>query len=108
MTTRKGCWDCACVANSNSLPMSRWCLQTRAAGQPPLKCWITLAVLDNPKNVGFPTYWHARGYGLFSANPLGQEVFSNGKEKLNFTLESKQSVTFRYRLLLLSGPTTPG
>lgn len=68
---------------------------------------VTLAVLDNPKNVGFPTYWHARGYGLFSANPLGQEVFSNGKEKLNFTLESKQSVTFRYRLLILSGPTTP-
>jgi hypothetical protein len=68
---------------------------------------ITLAVLDNPKNVGFPTYWHARGYGLFAANPLGQEVFSNGKEKLNFTLEPKQSVTFRYRLLILSVPATP-
>jgi Family of unknown function (DUF6807) len=68
---------------------------------------VTLAVLDNPKNIGFPTYWHARGYGLFSANPLGQEVFSNGKEKLNFTLEPKQSVTFRYRLLIFSGPTTP-
>jgi hypothetical protein len=38
---------------------------------------------------------------------LGQEVFSNGKEKLNFTLEPRQSVTFRYRLLILSGPTTP-
>ena len=68
---------------------------------------VTLAVLDNPKNVGFPTYWHARGYGLFSANPLGQEVFSNGKEKLNFTLEPKQSVTFRYRLLILSDSTAP-
>ena len=33
-------------------------------------------------------------------------VFSNGKQKLDFTLESKQSVTFRYRLLILSGPTT--
>lgn len=68
---------------------------------------ITLAILDHPKNIGFPTYWHARGYGLFAANPLGQEVFSNGKEKLNFTLEPKQSVTFRYRLLIMSGPTTP-
>jgi hypothetical protein len=68
---------------------------------------ITLVMLDHPRNVGFPTYWHARGYGLFAANPLGQEVFSNGKEKLNFTLEPKQSVTFRYRLLILSGPTTP-
>ncbi|HKE59163.1 MAG TPA: PmoA family protein [Pyrinomonadaceae bacterium] len=68
---------------------------------------ITLAILDHPSNPGFPTYWHARGYGLFAANPLGQEVFSNGKEKLNFTLEPKQSVTFRYRVLIVSGPTTP-
>ena len=68
---------------------------------------VTLVILDHPKNTGFPTYWHARGYGLFSANPLGQEVFSNGKEKLNFTLEPKQSVTFRYRLLIFSGLTTP-
>src|SRR5256886_3676530 len=68
---------------------------------------IALVILDHPRNIGFPTYWHARGYGLFAANPLGQEVFSNGKEKLNFTLEPKQSVTFRYRLLILSGPTTP-
>jgi hypothetical protein len=68
---------------------------------------ITLAILDHPANTGFPTYWHARGYGLFAANPLGQEVFSNGSEKLNFTLEPKQSVTFRYRLLIFSGPMTP-
>jgi len=67
---------------------------------------ITIAILDHPSNTGFPTYWHARGYGLFAANPLGQEVFSNGKEKLNFTLEPKQSVTFRYRVLIFSGPTT--
>ncbi len=67
---------------------------------------VTLVMLDHPKNIGFPTYWHARGYGLFAANPLGQEVFSNGKEKLNFTLEPRQSVTFRYRLLILSGPTS--
>ncbi len=68
---------------------------------------ITIAILDHPSNTGFPTYWHARGYGLFAANPLGQEVFSNGSEKLNFTLEPKQSVTFRYRVLIFSGPTTP-
>jgi hypothetical protein len=68
---------------------------------------VTLVMLDHPRNTGFPTYWHARGYGLFGANPLGQEVFSQGREKLNFTLEPKQSATFRYRLLILSGPVTP-
>ncbi len=69
---------------------------------------IAMVMLDHPKNTGYPTYWHARGYGLFAANPLGQAVFSNGKEKLDLALEPKQSVTFRYRLLKLSGPTTSG
>jgi len=68
---------------------------------------VTLVLLDHPRNVGFPTYWHARGYGLFAANPLGQEIFSNGKEKLNFTLQPKKSATFRYRLVILSGSATP-
>ena len=81
---------------------ARWTTLSGKVNQEP----ITLAILDHPSNVGFPTYWHARGYGLFAANPLGQEVFSNGKEKLNFTLEPKQSVTFRYRLLILSNQSS--
>ncbi len=67
---------------------------------------ITLVMLDNPLNAGFPTYWHARGYGLFAANPLGQAVFSNGKETLNFTIQPKQSATFRYRLVILNSTAT--
>ena len=63
----------------------------------------TIAILDHPKNPGYPTYWHARGYGLFAANPLGQKVFSNGKESLNLTLQKNQSVTFRYRVIIASG-----
>jgi hypothetical protein len=82
---------------------ARWTMLTGKVGEEP----VTLVMFDHPKNVGYPTYWHARGYGLFAANPLGQEVFSNGKEKLNFTLEPKQSVTFRYSLLILSAPATP-
>jgi len=81
----------------------RWTMLSGKVGQEA----ITLVLLDHPQNTGFPTYWHARGYGLFAANPLGQEIFSKGTEKLNFTMEPKQSVTFRYRLLILSGPTTP-
>jgi hypothetical protein len=68
---------------------------------------ITLAILDHPQNPGFPTYWHARGYGLFAANPLGQESFSKETEKLNFTIQPKQSATFRYRLLILDSAATP-
>ncbi len=68
---------------------------------------VTLAILDNPSNPGFPTYWHARGYGLFAANPLGQKALSNGKDELNLTLEPGKSVTFKYRVLILSGKVTP-
>jgi hypothetical protein len=63
---------------------------------------ISLAILDHRSNVGYPTYWHARGYGLFSANPLGQAAFSNGKETLNFKLNNGESVTFKHRILVAS------
>ena len=64
---------------------------------------LTIAMIDHPKNPGFPTYWHARGYGLFAANPLGQKIFSNGRETMNFTLEPGASATFRYRIVVLEG-----
>lgn len=63
---------------------------------------VTVAILDHPDNPGYPTYWHARNYGLLSANPLGQKVFSEGQHVLNFALEPGESATFRYRVLLLS------
>jgi Methane oxygenase PmoA len=76
----------------------RWCNLSGAVGNEP----VTITIFDNPANPGFPTYWHARGYGLFAANPLGQKIFSNGKQELNFSLAPNQSVTFRYRVLISS------
>jgi hypothetical protein len=81
----------------------RWCNLSGQLGDEP----VTITILDHPANPGFPTYWHARGYGLFAANPLGQKIFSNGKQELNFTLAPNQSVTFRYRILITSGILTP-
>lgn len=64
---------------------------------------VSLVILDHPENVGYPTYWHARGYGLFAANPLGQKEFSKGKEILNYKLEPGKSVIFRHKVLIHSG-----
>ena len=64
---------------------------------------ITIGMFDHPANVGYPAYWHARGYCLFAVNPLGRKIFSNGKEELNFSLRPGQSVTFRYRIIVHSG-----
>jgi len=64
---------------------------------------VSVAILDHPANVGYPTYWHARGYGLYALNPLGQDAMSGGKEKLNYELPAGKSVTFRYRVIITSG-----
>lgn len=77
----------------------RWCmLYGEKEGE-----MITLGIIDHPKNPGYPTYWHARGYGLFAANPLGQKIFSNGEKTMDLTLQPGQSVTFRYRIVILNG-----
>lgn len=69
---------------------------------------VTVAILDHPKNPGHPTYWHARGYGLFAANPLGQKFFSKGENTLAFALpKSRAKVRFSYRILILDGKATP-
>jgi hypothetical protein len=64
---------------------------------------VTVAMLDAPGNPGYPTYWHARGYGLFAANPLGQAALSNNKDTLNFAISEGRPATFRYRVLLIDG-----
>ena len=61
---------------------------------------ISVTIFDHPSNVSYPSYWHARGYGLFAVNPLGAKVFSNGKDERNLTLKKGESVTFRYRTLI--------
>ncbi|HRQ49722.1 MAG TPA: PmoA family protein [Agriterribacter sp.] len=64
---------------------------------------ISLVICDHPKNLTYPTYWHARGYGLFSANPLGVKDFTGGKQSLNYPMTKGKSITFRYRVMISSG-----
>jgi len=83
---------------------ARWLMLTGTTedGKP-----VTVALFDHPRNPGFPTYWHARTWGLFAANPLGQKALSKGKETLNFKIPAKGSATFAYRLLILSRQAKP-
>lgn len=77
----------------------RWCALTGHSGDHTAE----IAMFDHPGNPGYPTYWHARGYGLFAANPLGRSVFDAKQAPFNFTLEKGQAATFRYRVALYSG-----
>ncbi len=63
---------------------------------------IAVAILDQEQNVGSPTYWHARGYGLFAANNLGEKIFTNGAKERKYILNKQASVRFKYRLIVNS------
>jgi hypothetical protein len=67
---------------------------------------VSIAIIDHPGNPNYPTFWHARGYGLFAANPLGEKVFTNGKSAKNLHLKKGESVTFRYRIVISNGKQT--
>ena len=61
---------------------------------------ITIGICDHPENPNYPTYWHARGYGLFASNPLGVKDFTKNNEELNYSIKAGQSVCFKYRLII--------
>jgi hypothetical protein len=68
---------------------------------------VSLVFMDHPGNPNYPTYWHARDYGLFSANPFGVKDFTAGKDSFNFKMKKGEAVTFRHRLYIRSGNAFP-
>lgn len=70
-----------------------------------------IMICDHPDSVNHPTFWHARDYGLFAANPLGQAVFERSrgnKEALPFrlVLAPGETASFRFRVILYEGDRT--
>ena len=77
----------------------RWCaLSGKVDGEP-----VTMVIFDHPKNPNHPTYWHARGYGLFAANGLGGKEFNKEEAPRSLTLQPGESLKLVYRVLILSG-----
>ena len=65
---------------------------------------VGVAILDHPANPRHPTYWHARAYGLFAANPFGLHDFYNDKSKDgSLNVPAGQTITFRYRVVIHEG-----
>ncbi len=65
---------------------------------------LGVAILDHPANPRHPVRWHARGYGLFAANPFGLAAFTNDKSQNgDLTLQPGQSLRFRYRIVIHPG-----
>ena len=65
---------------------------------------VGVAIFDTPGNSGFPTYWHARGYGLFANNIFARHEFTKNQEPDgSVTLKPGEQLHFRYRLVIHPG-----
>jgi len=65
---------------------------------------VGVAILDSPRNFRHPTYWHARGYGLFAVNPFGLRAFTGNESRDGrYTISLGASLTLRYRVVIHAG-----
>jgi len=67
-----------------------------------------IAFLAHPQTTNAPPYWHARGYGCFSANPLGQLDFQKAHKvadpkPFSLKIEPGDKAMFKYRLVMYDG-----
>ncbi len=68
-----------------------------------------VAILDHPANPVHPTWWHVRGYGLFTANPFGTAAFEpESGLRGDLRLEPGGRLEFRYRLIVHPGDASRG
>jgi hypothetical protein len=65
-----------------------------------------VAIFDNPQNLRHPTWWMARDYGLFGANPFGKHDYENLKDQPHagdYTIPAGGELTLRYRFYFHNG-----
>ncbi len=65
---------------------------------------VGIAIVDHPENFRHPTWWHARDYGLFAANPFGVHDFEKAEKGTgDWTIPAGGELRLRYRLLFHDG-----
>lgn len=64
---------------------------------------LGVAMLNHPSSFRHPTPWHARTYGLFTANPFGLQALDKTSESGAFTLKKGDKITLRHRFIFHKG-----
>jgi len=65
---------------------------------------VGLALFDHPDNLRYPTWWHVRDYGLFTANQWGLHDFTGDwSQRGDFALARGQQLRFRFRVYIHEG-----
>ncbi|MBN2023222.1 MAG: PmoA family protein [Pirellulales bacterium] len=69
---------------------------------------VGIALMNHPKSFRYPTHWHARTYGLCSANPFGASCFEGPGADGSATIEAGESLRLYYRVYLHKGDDEQG
>jgi hypothetical protein len=65
---------------------------------------VGITLMDYPRNLRFPVYWHVRNYGMYTANPFGlKDFYDDPTADGSHLLPAGKTLTFRYRAFLHKG-----
>jgi len=64
---------------------------------------VSIILFDHPGNPNHPPLWHARGYGLFSVNNLGQKAYRGNLPALSRVMVKGESLTLKHRMAVVRG-----
>lgn len=63
-----------------------------------------IAVMDHPSSFRYPTRWHVRDYGLFTANPFALSDYEPERGiKGDYTMRNGERINFAYRIYVHEG-----
>ncbi len=64
---------------------------------------LGIAIRNHPSSYRYPTRWHVRGYGLFTANPFAQQDYDKTLPDGTTTLKQGEQLKLRHRFIFHSG-----
>lgn len=64
---------------------------------------LGVAFLNHPSSYRYPTPWHVRTYGLFTANPFAQKDYDKSQPDGSTRLVAGQHLKLRHRIILHKG-----
>ncbi len=78
---------------------ARWCDYYGTVGGQA----VGVAMLNHPSSFRFPTGWHVRTYGLFTANPFASQQFDKSAPDAGFEIKQGDRLKLRHRFIFHSG-----
>ncbi len=69
---------------------------------------VGVAILNHPSSFRYPTPWHSRTYGLFTANAFGTRSLDKTAEDGTLELKKGERVKLRHRLVFHKGDEKAG